>query len=154
MSLRYRDKYEIVSYIVEVVGNILFIFIFISMLSHDLGIDLFALFRELVTKPWVMPAEIKYKYMWLWLSMRFILYVVMFFDYAYFQARRMKKLPPPSQRYTLAVAMIYFMLAGWLFLIFGEYIMLFLFFLSTIVLGYQLFLKPPAEKESMVEIQG
>jgi len=122
------------------IGHILYLYMMIALMGDILGVDIWKLASQVVFKPWIIPIEILYQYMWLWKSIETILLGLLFIDYGFYN-RYVKKGEAPPVPYARSLAIATFILAFILWLILRTTFLFILLLFSLFATAQLLFLE-------------
>jgi len=123
------------------VGNILSLWLLVSMMGDLLGVNVFELARQLVLRPWVIPVEWIELYYPVWYAMQWCLLILMLADQVftmrYYSVGR--KMPPAS--YVRWMSLAIFLISFWLALLFHYSTFVLISVFSAISFSYTMFVK-------------
>jgi len=124
-----------------VVGNLLSLWLLVSMMGDLLGVNVFELAKQLVFRPWVIPEEWITLYYPVWYAMQWALLILMLSD----QVFTMKyystgqKMPPATYERWMSFAI--FVVSFWLSLLFHYATFIVITIFSSIAFSYTMFIR-------------
>jgi len=125
----------------NVVSSLLSTLLIVQMIGDLLGIPVFEVLKEVVTRPWVIPIEWIEMYYPLWYAMQWALLMLMISDQVftmrYMQAR--KEPPPPAYARWMSFAI--FMVSFWLAILFRYMTFVLITIFASISFSYTMFVR-------------
>ena len=127
------------------VGNVLSLWLLVSMMGDLLGVNVLELARQLVFRPWVIPEEWIELYYPVWFTMEWALLILMLVDQVYTMSYYSKEHKMPSMRYVRWMSLAVFIISFWLALLFHYTTFVVITIFSSISFSYAMFIKKGEE---------
>ncbi len=124
-----------------VVGNLLSLWLLVTMMGDLLGINVFELARQLILRPWVIPEEWIELYYPVWYAMEWALLILMMADQVFTMRYYStgERMPPPS--YVRWMSLAIFIISFWLALLFRYATFILIAIFSSISFSYTMFVR-------------
>jgi len=140
------DWEEVAEKVSMAVGNILSLWLLVTMMGDLMGINVFELARQLVFRPWVIPEEWIVMYYPLWYAMEWALLILMLADQVftmrYYSVGRRR----PPMGYVRWMSLAIFLISFWLALLFHHTTFIIIVIFSSITFSYAMFVRRGEEE--------
>jgi len=135
------DWEEAADKISMLVGNLLSLWLLVTMMGDLLGINVFELARQLILRPWVIPEEWIELYYPVWYAMEWALLILMMADQVFTMRYYStgERMPPPS--YVRWMSLAIFIISFWLALLFRYATFILIAIFSSISFSYTMFVR-------------
>jgi len=135
------DWEEAADKISMLVGNLLSLWLLVSMMGDLLGVNVFELARQLILRPWVIPEEWIELYYPVWYAMEWALLILMMADQVFTMRYYSmgERMPPPS--YVRWMSLAIFIISFWLALLFRYATFILIAIFSSISFSYTMFVR-------------
>jgi len=124
-----------------VVGNLLSLWLLVSMMGDLLGVNVFELAKQLVLRPWVIPKEWIELYYPVWYAMEWALLILMMSDQVYTMRYYSAGHRMPPTNYVRWMSLAIFIVSFWLALLFHYTTFVVIAIFSSISFSYSMFIR-------------